>query len=254
MKKIILLLLVVLFTIPVTGCTENAVLEESYVYTVQSHIHSLEIEVGAANFTIQPADTFSVESNLKYLSISEENGVLRIIDEKTVGVTYDNPVLILNIPDETVFDTVSISTGAANLTASSLHANTLTLQLGAGEAELSHIRVASLADITGGAGEITITDASIRNLNAIMGVGELKLSAALLGSSHFSFGVGNASLTLIGSKDEYDVHIEKGLGSITVDGAAVSDFDGSRNGQHHVEIDGGVGSIDLSFQELTIHT
>lgn len=82
-----------------------------------------------------------------------------------------------------------------------------------------------------------------------MGVGELNLTAALLGNNDLTFGVGKSNLTLIGDRDDYRIDAEKGIGSITVDGKIFTDFDSSGNGQNHVEIEGGIGAIDLEFQE-----
>ena len=82
-----------------------------------------------------------------------------------------------------------------------------------------------------------------------MGMGELNLTATVLGESDLKFGVGESNVTLIGSKDDYKVDIEKGLGNITVDGKTVTDFGSSVNGQNHIEIEGGVGTINLKFQE-----
>ena len=36
---------------------------------------------------------------------------------------------------------------------------------------------------------------------------------------------------------------------ITVDGKTVTDFGSSGNGQNHIEINGGVGTINLNFKE-----
>ena len=63
------------------------------------------------------------------------------------------------------------------------------------------------------------------------------------------FGVGRSDVTLIGSKDDYQFDIEKDLVSITVDGKAVTDFGSSGNGQNHIEMEGGVGAINLNFKE-----
>ena len=56
-------------------------------------------------------------------------------------------------------------------------------------------------------------------------------------------------ISLIGSKDDYKVDIDKGIGNITVDGKTVTDFGSSGNGQNHIEINGGVGTINLNFKE-----
>ena len=82
-----------------------------------------------------------------------------------------------------------------------------------------------------------------------MGMGELNLTAALLGDSDLNFGVGESNVTLIGSKDDYKVDIEKDIGNITVDGKTVTDFGSSGNGKNYIEIEVGIGTINLKFQE-----
>lgn len=249
MKKCIVLFLVWMFAMPLVGCAENAVLEESRIYQVESDIHSMEIRVGAADFVIVYADTFSVESNLKYLSVTEEDGVLKIIDKKTKGVTYDNPVLTLCVPTDVVFENVTISTGAAKLTTDALSAKWLKLQLGAGDVSISRLTALSGADIEGGAGRIDIAGGTINNLELEMGIGELNLTAALLGDNELTLGVGESNLTLIGNRDDYRLAFEKGIGSITVDGKTVADFGSTGNGHNRVQLEGGVGAINIRFYE-----
>jgi len=249
MKKYIALILALIFGISLVGCAENAVLDEVYVYRAESDIHSLEIQIGAADFIIKPADTISVESNLKYLSISEKNGVLSIMDERTVGVTYDNPILTLYMPTEMVYEDIDISTGAAKLTADVLSAKSLELKLGAGDVSIRNIRVVEEADIEGGAGKITIAGGVINNLELQMGVGELNMTSVLHGDNDLVFGVGESNLTLIGSRNDYKIDIEKGLGSVTVEGENAADFGDSGNGRNRVQIEGGVGTINLKFCE-----
>ena len=56
----------------------------------KQRIHSLDIQISAADFKIVSADEFSVESNLKYLSVSEKNGILKIVDEAKSNSNYSN--------------------------------------------------------------------------------------------------------------------------------------------------------------------
>lgn len=248
MKKLIALCLVLVFAILLVGCTENAVLQESRIYSVESDIHSLDIRIGAADFTIKQADTFSVESNLKYLTVSEENGVLSIIEESKKGVNYEGPILTLYMPTDMMYETIDISTGAGKLTADALSTKYLEFQLGAGDAYISNLIVESEADMKGGAGKITVADGSIRDLELEMGVGELNLTAALLGDSDLTFGVGESNLTLLGDEEDYRIEMEKGLGSIAIDGKIITDSERLGNGQNSIEMQGGVGSINLTFQ------
>ena len=251
MKKFIVAALV-LSLLTLTSCVSKIDrVGETKSYEIASEIHSLDIQIGAADFTIEHGDRFSVESNLSYLSVCERNGVLAIIEEdhNQIGITdYTDAVLKLCVPSDIVFESVAITTGAAKLTVDSLSANYLELELGAGKVLFGCLNAYADADIEGGAGQITIESGMLSNLTLEMGMGELDLTAALLGNSNLSFGFGKSSLTLLGSEDTYTVDIENGLGNITVDGKTVTDFGSSGNGQNYIKIEGGVGTVDIVFK------
>ena len=250
MKKYIVAVFVCLVLLASASCTyENVVLSDSKTYEITSAIHSLDIQINAADFKIEHGEKFSVESNLKYLSVSEKDGVLTIIDEAKSNSNYSNAVLTLYVPNGILFDDVDITTGAAKLTVDALSTNSLELKLGAGDVRFESLHASLAADIKGGAGQITIASGTLNDLTLAMGVGELNFSGALLGNSDLKLGVGESNLTLIGSKDDYKVDIKKGLGSISVDGKNVSDYGSSGNGQSHIHIEGGVGAINIAFRE-----
>lgn len=228
---------------------EDAVLEDAKTYSVSDNITELDISINAADFTIKQADAFSVESNLKNLTVKEKDGVLIIEENKRFGVTYTDAALILYIPADTVFKKADITTGAGRLTVDSLSADSLKLELGAGEVNIGTLTAAKKADIDGGAGRITISGGTLHNLDLDMGVGQLNLTSAILGNSEFDLGIGESNITLIGSKDDYDIDAEKGIGNITVDGETVSNLNGNGNGENDIEINGGIGAINLAFKE-----
>jgi hypothetical protein len=62
-------------------------------------------------------------------------------------------------------------------------------------------------------------------------------------------GVGESNITLLGSKEDYKLDLEKGIGNITVDGKNVTDYGSSGNGRNTVEISGGVGAINVVFND-----
>lgn len=251
MKKFTALIVSVVLLICLVGCNKNdVVLDEAKTYEITSEIHSLDIRISAADFKIQHGDEISVESNLKYLSVSEKDGVLTIVDEEK-NYNDSDAMLTLYVPNDMVFDEVDITTGAAKMTVGTLSANSLKLKLGAGDVQIESLNASSDADIEGGVGQITIASGTLNDLNLKMGMGELNLSAAVLGESDLKFGFGESNVTLIGSKDDYKVDIEKGLGSITVDGKTVADYGSSGNGQNHIEIEGGVGAVNLKYQEVS---
>ena len=89
----------------------------------------------------------------------------------------------------------------------------------------------------------------LHNLDFDMGVGQLNLTSVLTGESDFDLGVGESNITVIGNKDDYKLDIEKGIGNITVDGEGVSNIKGQGNGNNSIEVNGGIGAINLKFKE-----
>lgn len=225
------------------------VLDETKQYTVSDRVTELCIEVNAAEFAVKQADSFSVESNLKNLTVEEKDGVLTIRDTKKFTGSYNGAKLLLCIPAGTSFEKADITTGAGKVTVDFLSADVLRLEFGAGEVEIASVIANKTAHIEGGAGKISISDGSLCNLDLDMGVGQFNLTSAVLGSSEFDMGVGEANITLLGGESAYTVHAEKGIGDITVDGKSVSDSSTVGSGENRVELSGGVGAIHVDFKD-----
>ena len=231
--------------------SSDAVLEEVKTYSVTADIHNLDIEINAADLYIKEGDAFSVESNLKHLKVEENGGLLTIQETKKFTGTYNGAVLTVYVPAGTVFDNVNLTTGAGRLTIGNLFSGTLDFELGAGDVSIDSLIATKSADIEGGAGRITIVGGALKDLDLDMGVGQLNLTSALTGNCQLDLGVGESNITLIGSKENYKLDLDKGLGNISIDGVNVSDYGSSGNGTNKVEINGGVGSINVRFEDGT---
>lgn len=223
--------------------------EDVKIYAVSSDISNLEVRINAADFIIKQGESFSVESNLKHLTVEDKNGVLTIKETKKFSSTYTGAILTLYIPENTVFEKANVTTGAGRLTADYLSAATMDFELGAGEVMFDTLVATSSVDIDGGAGKITISGGALHNLDIDMGIGQLDLTSALTGECDFDLGVGESNITVIGNKEDYKLDLEKGLGNITVDGTGVSNIKGQGNGNNRIEVSGGIGAINLKFKE-----
>ena len=223
--------------------------EDMKTYTVESEIHNLKILINAADLYIKEADDFSVESNLKYLKVEEKGDALIIEETKKFGGTYSDAVLTIYVPAGVVFDNTDLTTGAGRLTIEHLSSGTLNFVLGAGDVSINSLVATTSADIQGGAGRITIAGGALKDLDLEMGVGQLNLTSALTGDCELDAGVGELNITLIGIQDDYTIEIEKGIGSITVDGQSASNNESFGNGMSEVEIHGGIGAINVNFKE-----
>lgn len=235
--------------------TEEDVIGELQNYYTSSDVQRLDIEINAADVYVKEGETLLVESNLKNLKVEEKNGCLTIKDSTKVrrqlfdSNTFKEAVFTLYVPEGTVFDEINLTTGAVRLTVDVLSAKTIDLKLGAGDVSIGSLFASKSADIEGGAGRITVSGGSLNGLDLEMGVGELNLTSALSGECKLELGIGASNITLIGNSEDYELEVEKGIGSIYVDGKAVTDFGSSGNGTAEVKISGGIGEINVRFEE-----
>lgn len=231
------------------GSGERGAVGEMKTYEISGGIRELDIDIGAADFEIKSGDTFRVESNLKNLTVQERSGRLVISEKTQFGVTYTGEATLdLYIPAGTVFDKADITTGAGVVSISELTADTLKLELGAGKVDIESLTATRRAEIDGGAGELNILGGNLCDLDLDLGVGELNFSAGLSGECDFDCGVGAANIVLPGGEEDYTIRIDKGLGDASIGGEHVTDGRNYGSGPVELDVDGGVGKIEISFR------
>lgn len=213
---------------------------------ITDNIYSLDIDLRATNLTIKEGEKFAVETNNDYIKIIENNDKLIIKESKTYKITNNNE-LIIYVPAYTKFSKVDIDAGAGNLSLNVINTDKLDLELGAGNTSISNINVVREASIDAGVGKLEITSGTISNLDLELGVGETIIKSALLGRSSIEAGVGAIKLDIIGSKIDYRIIAEKGIGSINVDGESIKNKAVIGDGENSINVEGGIGSIDIKF-------
>lgn len=218
-------------------------------YTVSENVTQLKINISAAELEIISGDIFTVESNLKKLTVQENDGKL-IISEKSnfFNASLNNAYLKLTIPSDFVFSSASITTGAGKVSVDKLSSDNLILELGAGEVTVNNLIAQKNADINGGAGKVNINSGELNNLDLDIGVGQLNLIGKLTGDCEIDCGVGETNLTLTGNNSDYEINLDKGLGNATIDGVLFDRSSHYGSGQNSIDIDGGVGAVNIIFK------
>ena len=51
------------------------------------------------------------------------------------------------------------------------------------------------------------------------------------------------------TKRNYQIKVDKGVGNATLDGKSIRDDSVYGDGQNRIDIDGGIGSVDIEFEE-----
>ena len=212
-------------------------------------ISSLDINLLFTNLIIKQGNNLHVETNNEKVHFDEENNSLKIKEDSRNWLSQNNKGdLILYLPENSQFKTVEIQVGAGKIQIENLVTDFLSLELGAGETSIQRLNVSENCKIESGAGKVSLLDGRIKNLDLDLGVGKFELTSSLLGSNKINAGIGSLELNLLGNKKDYLIKAYKGIGTIHVDEAVVSDDSTIGTGENTIKIDGGIGNIDVSFR------
>ena len=218
-------------------------------YSVVNDVASLSVNISAAELEINTGDKFAVETNHKHLKCEEKDDILKISETRPLFASHSKGMkVILTIPKERIFDYVDVRAGAGTVTIDELSSNMLNIELGAGKLTAQRLNALYDAEIDGGAGSVTIKDGNLCNADIDMGVGELNLTGELSGKSSIDYGIGETNLVLLGESDDYKIKLDKGIGKAFIDGKKMSDDSVFGAGENYIEIDGGVGELNITFK------
>lgn len=207
----------------------DATADDLKTYAVPQDVKNIVIDINAANLSIKKGESLSIESNINKLDILEKNGTLKIKEKRFFGLFYGSAVLTITVPENASFESLSIKMGAGNITAESVNVTKGTV-------------------IESGIAKISVNGCSFNNLNLDSGVGGLDFNSKVAGKFEVSTGIGESNITLPGKKSDYSVDVDKGLGSIIVDGEKVSELETKDGNLCKIEVDGGIGNISLNFK------
>lgn len=212
-------------------------------------ISSLDINLLFTNLIIKQGNNLYVETNNEKVHFDEEKNSLKIKEDSRSLLNKNNKGdLILYLPENSQFKTVKIQAKAGKIQIENLVTDSLSLELGAGETSIQRLNVSENCKIESGAGKVSLLDGRITNLDLDLGVGKFELTSSLLGSNKINAGIGSLELNLLGNKKDYLIKADKGIGTIHVDKAVVSDDSTIGTGENTIKIDGGIGNIDVSFR------
>lgn len=232
----------------ILGDDEKSITEKLNNLEINDDTLLLDVNVSSSNIIIKNGETFKAETNNKYINSKQDKNKLYIKEKKHNWFQNNNSELIIYVPNDFVFDGVSIETGAGKVNIDTLSTKQLYLNLGAGKVDINNLTVFENTKIDGGAGEININALSMNNLDLDMGVGKLSLTSKLTGNNKIDSGVGAIDLSLIGSLEDYKISLDKGIGKATISGDNMKDDYTYGTGVNKIDIDGGIGSINIDFK------
>lgn len=235
----------------IPGLNQNTKNDDSITFEESYHdIEEIELDIIASSITIKPGTEFKITAtNMKNNFTSKRKKNTLKIEEKVTWFQKSNKEgkITITIPEDKVLDKLSVDTGAGKFTMTDIEINEFELDQGAGIIEISNSKL-NTSDIDGGAGEIEIKNSTLNNLELDAGIGKIKLEAIIIGNSKINCGIGQIDLTLLETENDYQIKVEKGIGNIKINGENQSNSTTYGTGTNKLELEGGIGNINVNFK------
>jgi hypothetical protein len=155
--------------------------------------------------------------------------------------------ITIYLPADFTAENVDINAGAGNVNIETLTTKKLSLDGGAGNINGNNVK-ADNVELDGGVGNIDLLNSVLTDTDLDCGVGNIDIQGSMYGDNKLDCGVGDVELHLTGSKDDYRIKVDKGVGSVRINDEKLSNSDWSNNtAANSLDIDGGVGNIDINF-------
>ena len=233
--------------------------KELLTYTEEyTGIESLDIDLSKSGLEIKTGDSFKVEfiNVSKDLStkLNDSGKELKIEDEtlKLFENVNSESKIIVYIPNDYELRSVKLDlVGVSGAYIEGFKAEKLEVDVGAGKYEINNVQVTT-AEVDSGAGETYINNSTFDNLEFNAGVGQVTINCKVINKGEIESGVGKLEANLIGTKDNYKVRAETGIGNLTVDGNKVRYGEIIGNGCTNINVEAGIGETAINFVEETI--
>lgn len=212
------------------------------------NIYMLDIELEASNLLIKEGTELKAETNNDDIKIIQNGNKLEIKEkDNSIFSNGSKEDLIIYVPSDFSFNEVEIEMGVGKISIDSLTTRKLDMDFGAGKSVINNLNVLDRASLNGGAGTILINGETINNLDLEVGVGSFELNSILTGINNIEAGVGKLDINILDSFTNYRVSAEKGLGSCKLNGETMNDMVVYGTGNNVINIAGGIGSINIDF-------
>ena len=221
-----------------------------YLYSsvIGENISELDIDISTVALKITQGDKFALHTDNDRIKFYQDGSVLSVKDKEKFSLKPEGEVII-EVPAEKEFSKVCINAGAGEITVDSLCCSQLITSLGVGDFFAQRLVVTASADIDCAAGEFTVKDGSINNLEMNMALGDVTLDCFLTGEAEIDCGLGDMDMKLHGRADDYSIEVDKGICSARLNSESVKDENKYGNGPNRIEINGAVGDISIKTND-----
>lgn len=228
-------------------------------------INSLELDIGASMLEIKYEDTDQYHILMRQVPVGYgecdvENGALYLetgIESSVIGLgtgKIETNKITLTIPKNTKLKDINLTLGAGSCKGKSLCADTITIEIGAGNLELDRLEAEKTLDLQVGAGnaEVDAIDAGLLEMECEAGrcIAE---SVMTKDNIDVTCDAGYLYMEIEGTEKSYNYDLDCSLGSIEIAGKEHNGMDFSKDidndADKNLTAECNVGSIEIEFED-----
>jgi len=237
---------------------EDAVVIKEQEEHSYSGIDNLKLSCGVFKVAINTDNSVEgvkvITQNCKNQVKIRKEGNTLVLEETSFNIqnilggkkSYKGKVNIY-LPANKEFDKVEIEAGVGSLNLDRIQCKTFDVECGVGSLDCNNVK-AQKADIEGGVGELNIKNIEFTDAEVEGGIGKVALSGKILGNGKMSAGMGNLDIDLNNRREDFNIKVETGLGTIRIDGDKFGEGDwNSTNASQQLTVEGGVGEVNVDF-------
>lgn len=178
---------------------------------------------------------------------TDPDNLVGVVNIKTKNEDLKNGNKVTVFKDGQALDEADIELGVGVFNIEHLKAEKLKLKNGVGKLKVDGLVISDEAKLETGVGALNIQNANIQDLELKAGVGDIVIEGVLTGETEVKSGMGQVTLKIHGKMEDYRFDIDKGVGTVKINGEHYENIALPNNGPHVIEIDSGVGAVSIEF-------
>jgi|LSQX01.1.fsa_nt_gb hypothetical protein len=178
---------------------------------------------------------------------TDPNNLVGVVNIKNKNEDLKNQNKITVFKDGQALDEAEIEFGLGVFNLENLKTKELKLKSGVGKLKVDGLVISDEAKFETGVGAVNIQNAIIQDLDLEAGVGDIIIEGVLTGETEVKSGMGQVTLKIHGNMEDYRFDIDKGVGTVKINGERYENIALPDNGPHVIKIESGVGVVSIEF-------
>ena len=234
----------------------NNVFDLSFLYNNENHYEKsfrnltrIKIDSKTSQINIKSGNKYKIiiDNTNKNYDIKETKKSIEVEEKKLlIKKKKDKTSITIYIPRKKRLNELNIDSDIGIVNIDNVDINILDLEEKAGTININNSNILKTI-LEGKAGKITINKSYLNNLELETKVSKVDINAYITGISKIKSGISSINISLLGSKNDYQIKSNKKVGSIIINDEEQKNNSLYGYGENYIEVENGIGTVNIEF-------